>query len=56
MEAVRKVNLEMIRLLLDNGADVNEKDGGDVESALRIAEENGYKGVIELLKAHGAKE
>ncbi len=45
--------LENVKLLLEAGADVNVKNN-DGETALMIATRNGYKNVIEYLKANGA--
>jgi hypothetical protein len=47
--------LEMAKLLIEKGADVNAecKDGA---TALKIASLEGHPEVVELLKAHGARE
>jgi uncharacterized protein len=44
-----------VRVLLENGADVNAKDR-DGMTALNWALKSGHSRIIELLKAHGAKE
>ncbi len=42
-------------LLLHRGADINVRDPFDY-TALKIAQRQGHKEIVELLKAHGAKE
>lgn len=57
IDAVSKGHLEMAKLLLDRGADVNHKPhDSDSQTALNIAKEKGYTHIVEILKAHGAKE
>lgn len=53
MKASEKGELDMVRLLLKRGAHVNTRDD-DGKTALSLAYR--HKAVIELLKAHGAKE
>lgn len=55
MWAAVKGQLEAVRLLLKNGADVNAKTR-DGKTALKYAQKTGHKEIGELLKAHGAKE
>ena len=46
---------EIVQVLLDAGANVNEKtDNGRL--ALLIAEEEGHTGIVEMLKNAGARE
>jgi uncharacterized protein len=47
-------HLEVVRLLIDKGADVHAKTK-DGDTALKLAEK-GYTEIVDLLKAHGAKE
>jgi ankyrin repeat protein len=44
-----------VKLLLDMGADVNAKRQ-DGWTALKLAQKSGSTEIVELLKAHGAKE
>jgi hypothetical protein len=46
---------QMVKLLLEHGADVNAKDKGGW-TALKRAQKRGAKEIVELLKAHGAKQ
>jgi ankyrin repeat protein len=46
--------LEVVRLLLEHGADVEAKDN-DGETALQVAAYKGHDEVVELLREHGAK-
>jgi ankyrin repeat protein len=46
---------QIVKLLLQKGADVNAKDQ-DGWTALKRAQERGAKEIVEMLKAHGAKE
>ena len=48
-------DLEKIKQLLENGADVNAKDKYGW-TALRYASSWGHKEIVELLKSYGAKE
>ena len=55
MFAARRSDLEMVRLLLDNGADINaQNNNGD--TALSFAKKGGLPNVIDFLKAAGATE
>jgi ankyrin repeat protein len=54
MEAVENNNLEEVRLLLDKGADVTARPNG--RTALTIAQKKGRKEIVEILRAHGAKD
>ena len=47
-------HLEVVKYLLDKGADINAKDN-DCKTALMLASYNGYLEVAEFLKANGAK-
>jgi uncharacterized protein len=55
MKAAWQGNLEAVKFLLDKGADVNVQTQ-DGRTAMKLAQERGYKEIVELLKAHGAKE
>ncbi len=46
---------EIMSLLLNNGADVNAKTD-DSLTALKTAQKMGFKEIVALLKAHGARE
>ncbi len=48
-------NLDVVKLLIDKGADVNTKANNGL-TASRIAGEKRNDKIVELLKAHGAKE
>jgi ankyrin repeat protein len=50
-----KEDPQIVRLLLKKGADVNAKDK-DGWTALKRAQKRGATEIMELLKAHGAKE
>ncbi|MGC8923596.1 MAG: ankyrin repeat domain-containing protein [Candidatus Micrarchaeia archaeon] len=52
MYAARDGRTEIVKLLLEKGADVNAKDILGL-TALRYAAENGHKDVVELLKKAG---
>lgn len=45
----------MTKLLLDKGAKVNAKDGGGATAPM-IASGKGYREIVDMLKAYGAKE
>jgi len=45
----------VIELLIASGAELNARDNKD-NTPLSIAEQNGRKEVVELLRKHGAKE
>ena len=45
-------HLEIVKLLIENGADVSAKDN----EAFRMASENGYLEIVRLLIENGAKE
>lgn len=53
--AVLNGDKEMVRLLIENGADVNCKDDGGC-SPLTIAEQMNYPGIARLLLKNGAKD
>ncbi len=54
MEASEKGRLEVVKSLVDQGADLNVKtDGGD--TALTIASVAGQKQVVDVLKSKGAQ-
>ena len=46
--------LEVVKFLIDKGADVNAKDK-DGETALSLVSAKNQPEVVEYLKAHGAK-
>jgi ankyrin repeat protein len=47
--------LEVVRLLVENGADVNARTrGGKTPTA--AAKENGHTGIVAFLEGKGAKE
>jgi len=46
---------DIVKLLIENGADVNVKDK-DGMTALMYASEEGYTEIVSLLKNAGAKE
>jgi len=48
-------DLEKVKQLLENGADVNAENKYGL-TALMYASYNGHKEVVELLKSYGAKE
>jgi ankyrin repeat protein len=52
--AARDNQLEIVRLLIDHGANVNAKNVYD-QTPLSVAEEGNYSEMIALLKSHGAK-
>jgi len=51
--AAQEGHNQVIELLIDNGADVNSKDG-DEGTPLHMAAANGHKGIAELLIVKGA--
>jgi ankyrin repeat protein len=53
--AVGTKNVEMVRLLIDNGADINVSDNPRFQTPLQVAEENGLKDIIALLKDSNSK-
>lgn len=55
--AAAKGYYDIVRLLLSNGANVNERSNSPFggSSALDMAEMGGYKNIISLLRAYGAK-
>jgi len=46
--------LEVVRQLLEHGADVEVKDN-DGETALQCATDEGYDEIMKLLREHGTK-
>ncbi len=52
--AIRGGRTEAVKLLLDRGADVNVRVKAG--TPLKLAEKEGLKEIVELLRAHGAKE
>jgi len=46
---------QIVKLLVEKGAQVNVKDRNSW-TALKRAQQRGHTGIVELLKAHGAKE
>ena len=57
--ASREGHSDVIRALLDNGADVNIRLTGGRragETALTIASKTGHPDVAELLRQHGARQ
>jgi uncharacterized protein len=55
IKAAERGDLSGVKTLLDKGADVNAKDQ-DGWTALKRAQKRGSTEIVELLKAHGAKE
>jgi ankyrin repeat protein len=55
MWASRMGNLEVAKLLLEKGADINAKNLSD-ETALRKAHASHQLEMVNFLKSHGAKE
>ncbi|KXJ73211.1 hypothetical protein RP20_CCG007886 [Aedes albopictus] len=47
--ATEKADVDMLRLLVANGADINSREGTAGQTALHIAIEYGYKDVVEFL-------
>ena len=55
MAAEWEKNIDIVRLLIDKGADVNAKaKNGD--TALKLAKTKGHTRIVEFLKAQGANE
>ena len=52
---MRRGHADIVRLLLDHGADVNVKNKAG-STPLAIAVEKGRKAIAELLRRHGARE
>ena len=55
MEAAEHGHLEVVKLLLDNGAKLNTKREYGV-TALKVARKKGHNTIVELLKSRGAKD
>ena len=53
--AVEENQIEIVKLLLNRGADVNVKDWTSKNTALDISEQKGFKHISELLQGRGAK-
>ena len=53
--AVEENQIEIVKLLLNRGADVNVKDWTSKNTALDISEQKGFKHISELLQQRGAK-
>jgi ankyrin repeat protein/class 3 adenylate cyclase len=53
--AVEENQIEIVKLLLNHGADVNVKDWTSKNTALDISEQKGFKPISELLQQRGAK-
>ena len=53
--AVEENQIEIVKLLLNRGADVNVKDWTSKNTALDISEQKGFKPISELLQQRGAK-
>ena len=49
------VSKELTNLLIEKGADINTKTKNG-STVLKIAQDIGRKEIVEILKAHGAKE
>ncbi len=54
--AVKSESVEIVRLLLEAGADPNEPDDRDKNSILEVAQESGNEHIIGMLKTAGATE
>ncbi|MXZ54781.1 MAG: hypothetical protein F4227_08515 [Gammaproteobacteria bacterium] len=54
--AVKSERVEIVRLLLEAGADPNEPDDRDENSILEVAQESGNEHIIGMLKIAGATE
>ena len=55
MRAAYSGHLEVVKLLLEAGADLNSK-GSDEKTALTMAKERGHVEVVDFLDKAGAKE
>ena len=53
--AVESNQIDIVRLLLNHGADCNCKDWTSKNTALDVAEQKGYKDIVQLLQERGAK-
>lgn len=53
--AAEQGNKALVKVLLDNGADTKIKDDQG-RTPLKIAEEKGYKEIVDLLRGRGAKK
>jgi len=53
MEAAYKNEIGTVKLLIENGADLNAKDKNG-ETALELAKRKGYENVVKLLRSAGA--
>ena len=53
--AVEENQIEIVRLLINHGADVNCKDWTSKNTALDVAEQKGFKSIAEVLQQRGAK-
>ena len=53
--AVEENQIEIVKLLLNRGADVNVKDWTSKNTALDISEQKGFKPISELLQQRGGK-
>ena len=53
--AVEENQIEIVRLLLNHGADANIKDWTSKNTALDIAEQKGFRSIVEVLQQRGAK-
>jgi ankyrin repeat protein len=54
MMVVKNERMDLVKFLIENGADVNIK-AKDGSTALSIALENGYTDIVNYLKEHGAE-
>ena len=51
----KRRGVELVKQLIEKGADVNSRSN-DGDTALKVAKKEGRTQIVELLKAHGAKE